>query len=47
MAELTERGARFSWEPADRGFGVAVDFQVPGADDILLYQPRHRVAHGP
>jgi len=46
IADLTERGARFSGEPADRGFGIAVDLQVPGADDILLYQPRHRVAFG-
>lgn len=46
MADLTARGATFSGEPTDRGFGIAVTLQVPGADDILLYQPQHRVAYG-
>jgi predicted enzyme related to lactoylglutathione lyase len=45
-AELRERGAVIDGEPQDRGFGIAVDMQVPGADPIMLYQPRHRVAYG-
>ena len=32
-------------EPVDRGFGIAVSVPVPGADPILLYEPKHRVAY--
>lgn len=44
MAELAGRGAEFRGEPQDMGFGLAVLVQVPGADDILLYQPQHTTA---
>lgn len=44
MAELAGRGARFTGEPQDRGFGVAVGVAVPGSVDILLYQPHHPTA---
>jgi hypothetical protein len=27
------------------GFGIGVNLKVPGADDMLLYQPRHAVAY--
>ena len=45
MAELADRGARFSGEPAELGFGRGVQLQVPGADDLLLYQAHHAIAH--
>lgn len=45
MSELGGRGAEFTTEPVDRGFGVVVFMKVPGADDIMLYEPRHAVAH--
>lgn len=45
VAELTGRGAVFRDEPTDMGFGRGVMLQVPGADDLLLYQPRHVTAH--
>jgi hypothetical protein len=41
MAELGARGARFSGSVEDMGFGLGVNVEVPGADDILLYEPRH------
>ncbi len=44
MDELTSRGARFTDEPVDRGFGLCVMLAVPGADDIMLYEPRHTTA---
>jgi catechol 2,3-dioxygenase-like lactoylglutathione lyase family enzyme len=44
MAELASRGATFAGEPVDRGFGLCVMLTVPGADDIMLYEPRHRTA---
>jgi hypothetical protein len=45
MAELASRGATFAGEPVDRGFGLCVMLAVPGADDIMLYEPRHRTAY--
>lgn len=45
MAELTERGATFSSGPDEMGFGLAAMVQVPGADDILIYEPRHVTAY--
>ncbi|WP_298133206.1 VOC family protein [Micropruina sp.] len=45
MVELRERGARFSGEAAELGFGRGVQLQVPGADDLLLYEAHHAVAY--
>ena len=45
LAELSARGAMFSGEPEDRGFGLGVMLRLPGADDILLYEPRHNEAY--
>jgi predicted enzyme related to lactoylglutathione lyase len=46
VAELRDRGAVIQGEPQDRGFGIAVDVEVPGADSIMLYEPKHRAAYG-
>ncbi|QTG82211.1 VOC family protein [Arthrobacter crystallopoietes] len=43
-SELESRGAGFSSESTDMGFGTGAMLQVPGADDILLYQPSHASA---
>lgn len=45
VAELASRGATFDGEPRDMGFGRAVYVHVPGADDMLLYQPQHVTAY--
>lgn len=45
MAELAGRGAVFTGEAQDLGWGLAVTLQVPGAEDMLLYQPRHATAY--
>ncbi|MFC0438397.1 VOC family protein [Kutzneria buriramensis] len=45
MAELAAKGAEFTGEPEARAFGRTVAMKVPGAGDILLYQPRHPVAY--
>ncbi|HMR21752.1 MAG TPA: VOC family protein [Micropruina sp.] len=45
IVELRGRGAEFTGEPAELGFGRGVRLRVPGADDLLLYEPRHAVAH--
>lgn len=41
MAELSSKGAQFTREIRDEGYGLTVEIAVPGADDILLFQPRY------
>lgn len=45
VAELTSRGAEFSGGIEDYGFGLGTLLKLPGAGEILLYQPQHPVAH--
>lgn len=45
VAELESRGARFSGDVEDMGFGLGAMLELPGAGPILLYEPRHPVAH--
>lgn len=44
VATLKERGADFAGEIQDRGFGLAIMLRVPGAGEMVLYQPQHPVA---
>jgi catechol 2,3-dioxygenase-like lactoylglutathione lyase family enzyme len=44
-AELESRGAQFSSEIEDLGFGLGTTLELPGAGGILLYEPRHPEAH--
>lgn len=46
ITELSGRGATFTGEPREMGFGRGVLLQVPGADDILLYQAHYSPATG-
>ena len=42
MAELRERGAEFTREPRDDGFGITTELAVPGTSQtLMLYQPRY------
>lgn len=41
MADLQAKGAEFSGEPTDQGWGVAVGVKVPGAGEIMLYEPKY------
>jgi predicted enzyme related to lactoylglutathione lyase len=45
MAELTKKGAVFSGPVEELGFGLATNLEVPGADAIMLYEPRHPTAY--
>ena len=45
IAELSGRGAEFRGDPQEMGFGRGALMQVPGADDMLLYQPHHATAY--
>ncbi|HEV2362164.1 MAG TPA: VOC family protein [Acidimicrobiales bacterium] len=46
MAELRSKGAEFRGDVVDRGFGLVAMLAVPGAGDVMLYQPKHQTAHG-
>ena len=45
VAELRAKGARFSGEIEDYGFGLGINLELPGAGEILLYEPQHRIAY--
>lgn len=45
VAELTARGADVAGAAQEMGFGRGISLRVPGADDMLLYQPHHAVAY--
>ncbi|HMK99451.1 MAG TPA: VOC family protein [Acidimicrobiales bacterium] len=44
VEELSARGAEFAGPVQDRGFGFTVMMRVPGASEIMLYEPKHPVA---
>jgi catechol 2,3-dioxygenase-like lactoylglutathione lyase family enzyme len=45
MEELESRGAEFAGPVAEEEWGRTVMVNVPGADDIMLYEPRHPTAY--
>jgi predicted enzyme related to lactoylglutathione lyase len=45
MEELAAKGAEFSGSVASEDYGTTVLLKVPGADDIMLYEPRHPTAY--
>ena len=45
MAELESNGAEFTGPVEEKEFGITVMLKVPGADDIVLYEPRHPTAY--
>jgi catechol 2,3-dioxygenase-like lactoylglutathione lyase family enzyme len=45
-ADLEAKGATFSAPVADEGYGLVTTMDVPGADPIQLYQPKHETAYG-
>jgi len=44
-ADLEAKGATFTTEIVDYGFGRAAHLDLPGAGDIMLYEPRHPTAY--
>ncbi len=42
--ELEAKGATFATDVADEGYGLVTMMNVPGADPIQLYEPRHTTA---
>lgn len=41
VATLTERGAVFTRDIRDDGFGLTTEVEVPGADPVMIYQPKY------
>jgi catechol 2,3-dioxygenase-like lactoylglutathione lyase family enzyme len=44
VAELTTKGAQFEGGIEQRGFGLTIALVIPGAGQMLLYEPRHPTA---
>ncbi len=44
-AELEAKGATFATPVTDEGYGLTTMLEVPGADPIMLYEPRHVTAY--
>jgi hypothetical protein len=40
-SQLCAKGAEFSGEPVDYGYGLKVNLRIPAAGDIHLYQPNY------
>jgi catechol 2,3-dioxygenase-like lactoylglutathione lyase family enzyme len=45
VAELEAKGVEFTQAVRDEGFGSTTMFVVPGAGEMLLYEPRHPPAY--
>lgn len=45
VAGLVAKGAEFAGEVTDRGFGLTIMLKVPGAGEMMLYQPKHPPAY--
>lgn len=44
-AELEAKGAKFHGDITDEIFGLATMMKLPGAGQIMLYEPKHEVAY--
>jgi len=45
MADLEAKGAVFTGGVREAGFGRLVMLRIPGAGEIMLYEPRHPTAY--
>ena len=46
VAELSAKGVAFRGEPEEQRWGLATTMVLPGGVEVLLYEPRHPIAHG-
>ena len=47
VAELRAKGVQIKSEPQDEGYGITVMMSLPGAVEVMLYEPRHAMAITP
>lgn len=45
VAQLKAKGATFTGGIQDFGFGLGITLELPGAGDVLLYEPKHPTAY--
>jgi catechol 2,3-dioxygenase-like lactoylglutathione lyase family enzyme len=45
VADLQRKGVEFAGPIENSGFGRTASMKVPGAGDMLVYEPRHPIAH--
>ncbi len=45
VSDLRAKGVEFSRDVSDEGFGLTAMMTVPGAGDMMLYQPKHSTAY--
>jgi catechol 2,3-dioxygenase-like lactoylglutathione lyase family enzyme len=45
VADLTAKGAEFTRDVKDEGFGLTTMLKIPGAGEMMLYQPKHPLAY--
>jgi predicted enzyme related to lactoylglutathione lyase len=45
VRELRARGAEFVDDVTDQGFGLTVRMKVPGAGEMMVYEPKHPTAY--
>jgi hypothetical protein len=45
MDELRAKGAEFSGEPVDYGWGLMINLRIPAAGEVQLYQPSYQPSY--
>ena len=45
MDELAAKGAKFSGEPVDYGYGLMINLRIPAAGEVQLYQPNYQPSY--
>lgn len=45
VAQLEAKGAEFSGGVVEESFGLSTTLPIPGAGEMMLYEPRHRTAY--
>jgi len=45
IEELRGKGATFSGDVIDEEYGLIAMLEVPGADPMMLYEPKHQLAY--
>jgi hypothetical protein len=45
VSDLTAKGAEFIGTPSEQRWGTTIMMKIPGAGELMLYQPRHLTAH--
>jgi catechol 2,3-dioxygenase-like lactoylglutathione lyase family enzyme len=44
VRELREKGVEIEGEPEEESFGITIMMKLPGGVQVMLYEPRHRMA---